>query len=358
MVMSGRRGFAERMADRIKHIHIGKRIYKTSIAACLAYGIAQLLQTYSPSYAVFAVIITMQQTVYETVDSARNRVLGTIVGTVVGYLFAIVFSENIATIGIGIFLILSLCMDLGWSQACSMACFSFVTMLMMENPSIKESLYCLVDTGIGIGVSFLVNMVSRNGRMEEGVRRDLDVILRELLLYLKKNLYDYINWRMYDEELQAAQDRIREAFAKAKENAEKYEKESRFKKYDMEMFHAFEERYQILWEMFVHTVQIGINVSGSGGVNDNIKDFVIRIYVSYNTFLNQMKQEGLSGIGDQRLEELEGNIRHILEEMENIGMDGYHLKREEKREITNILFEFLNIIEGIQRLKRVGCVEE
>lgn len=334
-----------------KKFHIGMRIYKTAIASGVAFGITQLFGTLSPVYAVIAVIITMQATIHETVETAKVRILGTIIGVLIGSLFILYIPTNAITICIGIFLILALCTNIGWVAACGISCFAFISLAISEDATVYDGLWRFIDTFIGIVVSLIVNMIFPNKKLGHSLDMDFDKLLGSVLLSAKDHIFDYINHTLKENSMLDTMDRIRAEFDATKIKLKNFEKDSKYNKRDIGKVEIYQMYYENLFRMFIFSTQISIDISPSQGVNPNIRHLFMKCAILYDKMIKN-NQDNLSIINREDIVSVEECIQDILLEIEKTGIDSYHLTREEKREVTNVLYNLHNLIDLLNTTNR------
>jgi len=148
------------------HIPIGLRIFKTALAVTLSILLVRLFvtNTLTEFYAAFGAAIAMETTFYKSLRQALTQLIGVLAGTVVGYLSALLFPTFtpawIAGLGVLILLVLSRIFKLSFSA--SLSCIIFLSACLMPPENIlRDSLFRLRDTAVGIGVALVINALIR-----------------------------------------------------------------------------------------------------------------------------------------------------------------------------------------------------
>jgi len=325
-----------------KHIRIGQRIIKSAIATGLAYLASQILHTPTPVYAVIAVIITMQQTVHETVSTSITRLLGTLVGITIGSLYAMLIPINAFTIGLGIMIVLSVCTNMGWAAGCTISCFAFASMTAKADATIVDGVYRLIDTGIGIGASLLVNFLYPNKSFDKTLDSELFSLKKKLLAYMNLNLHYYITSEKGDQ-LELLKKDIQSSFEVVKTKCSKFERECKYRHFSEERAEFYNYHYDKLWSIYILTGQISLDVTNSHGVHSNIKHLFLQCFEQLSNLQFNLLHHNNDHVNKQ-LYVVEIIIQEILLDIEKTGIDEYCLSRNEKREVTNILYTLHNIL--------------
>ena len=135
------------------------RTIKTAIAVTLSVFISQLLKLEYPFYAAIATLISMQSSVYETFTVGRNRMFGTFIGAVFGLVGSLISPNNAILCGIGVIVVIYLCVLLKWPKAVIIACVVFLVIMTNmggRNPWIFSASR-LIETFLGIVIAVIIN---------------------------------------------------------------------------------------------------------------------------------------------------------------------------------------------------------
>lgn len=320
-------------------IKAGSRIIKTAVAVALAFLITELFHTPSPIHAVVAVIITMQPTIYETFSTSRNRLWGTVIGLTIGSIYLLFIPTNSLTLGLGIFITLTLCTHFGWGAACGISCFAFTALIIQEDASITDGLYRLIDTAIGITASLTVNFLTPNRSFHTTLEQQLAKIKDDLLVYLLKSMECYITLENKNS-LAYQHNELLIAFEKAKEKYEKYESECRYRHYSYDKLNEYKELYHNLWSIFILIDQIQLDILNGHKVHANLHFIFTECLVQLKDLYSLLDKTELKAKNDIQIQlnSLTNILQTDLLDIEKTGIDGYELSRHEKREVANKLY--------------------
>lgn len=154
------------MTKRQWHFPVGLRIFKTALAVTLSILLVRLFQADSLTafYAAFGAAIAMETTFSKSLKQALTQLVGVLAGTVFGYVSAMLFPTItpawMAGLGVLILLVLSQVFKLSFSA--SLSCIIFLSACLMPTDNLlRDSLYRLRDTAIGIGVALVINALIR-----------------------------------------------------------------------------------------------------------------------------------------------------------------------------------------------------
>lgn len=327
----------------------GSRIVKTALAVTLAYLVSEILHTQTPIHAVGAVIITMQPTIYETVSTSKTRLWGTIIGLLIGSIYLLFIPTNAITMGLGIFLTLMICTRFGWFTACGISCFVFTALIIKTDASMLDGLYRLLDTGIGVAASILVNFLWPNHSFRQTLEQQLGDIKDELLIYLLANMECYITLEN-KENLHYLHKNLQKSFDSTKEKYQKYEYECKYRHYSYETLNEYNQLYNDLWSIFILINQIYLDVVNGQRVHTNLYS----IFTECTTQLKDLhslldsKEHHVQQDLQIQLNYLINLLQTDLLDIEKIGIEGYELSRDEKREVANKLYLLDRIIKLVK----------
>ncbi len=149
---------------RWKHFPLGLRTLKTGIAITLAVLLVRLFVTDSLSvfYAAFGSLIAMERTFSGSLKQALSQLIGVVAGTVLGSVSLLLFPSAAPAwaVGLGVVLLLLLCNVLKLNFVASFSCIIFLSASLTPSDNIlRDSLFRLRDTAVGISVALVVNAV-------------------------------------------------------------------------------------------------------------------------------------------------------------------------------------------------------
>lgn len=164
---------------------IGMRSLKTALGVIISVSIANLLNLQSPSMVASATIISLANTMHDSVDKSINRMLATVVGVLMAILFQLLDLVNPLTMGLGVLIIIVLCNQFNWSQALVLATIVFIVIMSNTfNSDLEIIIYSfnrLLDTFIGAAVGLFINFAIAKPKPEY------------FLIQSYKNTYDKIH---------------------------------------------------------------------------------------------------------------------------------------------------------------------
>ncbi len=183
----------QRGVKRLKHLPLGLRTLKTAIAVTLSVLLIRLFATDSLSvfYAAFGALIAMETTFSKSLMQGLTQLVGVFFGTLLGYVALLLFPDLAPAwmVGLGVLLLILLLRTLRLSFTVSLACIIFLSACLTPTDTVlRDSLFRLRDTSVGIGIALLVNAAIRpyNNRqrivsllklLREQVPKDLESIV-------------------------------------------------------------------------------------------------------------------------------------------------------------------------------------
>ncbi|MDO5688935.1 MAG: aromatic acid exporter family protein [Tissierellia bacterium] len=142
---------------------LGVRTLKTAIATSLAIYVGHELNLATPLLAGISAVVSMTSSVFDSYTVSINRMLSTIVGALIASFFHYIGFVGFIPIGIGIVVIINLCIILKWQKAVTLACIVFIIIMLYREgvtdtvPHWQYGLNRTLDTSVGLLVGFLVN---------------------------------------------------------------------------------------------------------------------------------------------------------------------------------------------------------
>lgn len=153
---------------KTKHLHppFGLRVCKSALAVTLSVFIVRLFATESLPvfYAAFGALIAMETTFTKSLKQGLTQLIGVLAGTVFGYVSVLLFPTLTPAwiAGLGVLLLLFLSRALKLSFTASLSCIIFLSACLTPTDNIlRDSLYRLRDTAVGIGVALVINALIR-----------------------------------------------------------------------------------------------------------------------------------------------------------------------------------------------------
>ncbi|MDO5141725.1 MAG: aromatic acid exporter family protein [Eubacteriales bacterium] len=141
--------------------HIGLRTVKTGLAVALALFFAELRGSPALIFAGIGAIVAMNRTVGDAFESCRSQFFGILLGAGFGAVFVHLFEgARYVGVGLGIIMLILLCVQLRLQFAVSLACIVFVAICLSPT---DEAFYYgvnrLLDTIIGLATALAVNVL-------------------------------------------------------------------------------------------------------------------------------------------------------------------------------------------------------
>lgn len=154
------------MSKRQLHFPVGLRIFKTALAVTLSVFIVRLFAAESLTvfYAAFGALIAMETTFTKSLKQGLTQLIGVFAGTASGYVSVLLFPSITPAwvAGVGVLLLLYLSRALKLSFTASLSCIIFLSACLTPTDNIlRDSLYRLRDTSVGIGVALTINVLIR-----------------------------------------------------------------------------------------------------------------------------------------------------------------------------------------------------
>ncbi len=140
----------------------GLRIIKTGIAVTLCLLFYRLIGLEMSFYALVAIVISMDKTIFLSFTAGKNRLIGTAIGAALGMGFSLLLPDNAWSSGLGIILLIYLLNQFKLNAAIVIASVVFLAIMIAfgsaDHP-INYSLLRLMDTSVGVFIAWLVNIL-------------------------------------------------------------------------------------------------------------------------------------------------------------------------------------------------------
>ncbi len=140
-------------------VRIGPRNLKTALAVIICLGISKLLTLDYPFFVAIAAIISMENSLANSLRAGRNRMAGTIIGAGFGLICALIDPGNPFLCGIALIMVIYCCNLLKWHKPVAFAGVVFMAVMLTvkgKNPYIY-SINRIFDTFIGIIIAVIIN---------------------------------------------------------------------------------------------------------------------------------------------------------------------------------------------------------
>jgi uncharacterized membrane protein YgaE (UPF0421/DUF939 family) len=168
--------YIKKVKERLWNYSIGMRTAKTALSVFLCLLLYYLLERRGVAngsdafLACTAAVISMQDTISNSINRGLNRLEGTFIGALLGmaalYVTPVIPIDfaRMAALAVGIILLIVICNILGRNDAIVMGCVVFlvITLQQTEGSPLISSIYRLLDTALGIGISVAINHFIHN----------------------------------------------------------------------------------------------------------------------------------------------------------------------------------------------------
>ena len=173
------------MKTKTKFHPFGLRVLKTALAVTLSVMLVRQFVTDSLSvfYAAFGALIAMDTTFTKSLMQGLTQLVGVLAGTVFGYVSVLLFPGATPAwlAGLGVLLLIVLCISMKLPFTASLSCIIFLSACLTPTEDIlRDSLFRLRDTSVGVGIALLVNAAIRPYNNKKRIL-SLLTQLRELL---------------------------------------------------------------------------------------------------------------------------------------------------------------------------------
>ena len=168
---------------------LGMRNVKTGIGiglSVLCYPF--LVQT--PAFTAIACMVSIQETVKDSLITGLSRIKGTILGGIIGYLFALIGTGNALLCTLGVITTIYICNHFDLTEEVSIACVTFMAIHIgnLEGSLISYSVHRVLDTSIGVLIGVIVNYGLARPKHAENVHSDLISVEKAVSKYLDAKL--------------------------------------------------------------------------------------------------------------------------------------------------------------------------
>lgn len=139
---------------------IGFRNIKTAIAVLICMAVLRTFKDYSPFYACIAAVITMQNSMDNTIKAGLNRMVGTLIGAFVGGILTSIYAKSLIITSLGIVIVIYLTNLLKRSGSTSIACIVYLAIMVniKDTTPLQYTILRVLETFLGIIVAVCVNL--------------------------------------------------------------------------------------------------------------------------------------------------------------------------------------------------------
>lgn len=149
------------MIKQLEIPSIGLRNIKTAIAVLICLAILSMFKGCSPFYACIAAVITMQNSMNNTIKVGFNRMIGTLIGAAVGAVLTSIYAHSLILTSIGIVIVIFFTNLFKRSGSSSIACIVYLAIMVnIKNTTpLQYSMFRVIETFLGIIVAVCVNLL-------------------------------------------------------------------------------------------------------------------------------------------------------------------------------------------------------
>lgn len=148
------------MIKQLEIPSIGLRNIKTAAAVLICMAILRMFKNYSPFYACIAAVITMQNSMNNTIKAGFNRMVGTLIGAAVGAALTSIYAHSLILTSIGIVIVIFLTNLFKRSGSSSIACIVYLAIMVniKDTTPLQYSTFRVLETFLGIIVAVCINL--------------------------------------------------------------------------------------------------------------------------------------------------------------------------------------------------------
>lgn len=173
------------MKSPFKNFPMGLRVVKTALAVTLSILIVRLVvrDSLSVFYAAFGALIGMDTTLSKSLKQGLTQLIGILLGTLIGYGSMLLFPEMppAVIVGLGVLILLTVTNAMKLSFSASLACIIYLSACLTPTDHLlRDSLYRLLDTSIGLGIALGVNSLIRPYNNKKRIMNLLSRLRRQI----------------------------------------------------------------------------------------------------------------------------------------------------------------------------------
>ncbi|AXY25104.1 hypothetical protein CL176_03145 [Suicoccus acidiformans] len=191
---------------------IGARVLKTGLSITLSILISMyLIPDNSPALAGIAAITTTMQSVKKSYESFRNRLLANSIGGIVAVILSYTLGTNPVSIGIAAIILIGVLNALKLSDVLNLAVITVVAvMTSVSNNLALTALYRVLETFIGVTISFLINSLIYPPRYDQRFYDSLTNLTNEILILIRATLRQNITFSIMHQDIVWARNELKQ----------------------------------------------------------------------------------------------------------------------------------------------------
>ncbi len=234
------------------------RAFKTALAVLICMLISTWTPLLSPFFMSLAAIITMQISTSDSLKMGSARVIGTAVGTIIGLIFALIQPDNIVLAALGVWLLILIMNKSHWNTAIQISTFVFLAIMVNMNGqdpfvySASRFIDTLIGVVIGISVNYFVFPYNNFKIIQQKSEELIELMRFHIVPHLERDLS-----QMKPQPLEELPN-IRLKVLALRDELKLYKDEAQVKKVDRNDILPYEEKFELLWDMFEHMKHLNL----------------------------------------------------------------------------------------------------
>ena len=185
---------------------IGARVLKTGLAIALATYLSMLLiPDNSAALAGIAAVTTTMPSVRKSFDMFYRRVFANIIGGLVGVFMLYAIGSNPVAIGIAAIVTIAVLNALDLSDVLSLAVITVVAVMLTQSDNyLFTATYRVLETIIGVLVSFIINWLVYPPQHDKPFYSTLVNLTNEVLIFIRATLRKNVTFSILHRDIQWA----------------------------------------------------------------------------------------------------------------------------------------------------------
>ncbi|MBG9982513.1 aromatic acid exporter family protein [Aerococcaceae bacterium DSM 111020] len=201
---------------------IGARVFKTGLAIIISVYLSSLIiPDNSPSLAAVAAITTTMPSVKQSYNVFMRRVVSNTIGGIVAVFLMSTIGNSPVAVGVGVMITIAILNSLKLSDVISLASITVVVIMLSTNPNyVLIAIYRVLETVIGVLVSFFVNWIIYPPQYDQVFYDMLTETTNEMLVAIRSSLRRNTNFTIMHQdhkELEKKVSRIENYFSLMRE---------------------------------------------------------------------------------------------------------------------------------------------
>ena len=170
---------------------LGMRNVKTGIGVGLSVLSGKLF-VQNPLFTALACMVSIQESVKDSLLAGLSRIIGTIIGGIIGYLFALIGGTGDAFITtLGIIATIYICNHFDLQNEISIACVTFMAIHIgdIDTTLVAYSVNRVIDTSVGVIIGVIINYSLARPKHTNNIHTDLLAMERIVSQYLDYKIF-------------------------------------------------------------------------------------------------------------------------------------------------------------------------